>query len=167
MSKLLHIISKNFKLLLRSKGSALIILLGPLFLILLIGAAFNTSTVYGIKVGVHANHYTPLAESLVQELAGKQFNIKKIASQESCLEQLKAGDIHICSIFPNDLSIDKESTIIFYVDPSRVNLVYLVIEGISSKVQTKSEEISLQLTKGLLEVLTTTNRRRTRNNKKH
>ncbi len=156
MSKLFHIISKNLKLLLRSKGSALIILLGPLFLILLIGTAFNSSNVYGIKVGIYADHYTPLGESLVQELAGKQFNVMKITTKDSCLEQLKAGDLHICSIFPADLSIDKESKIIFYVDPSRINLVYLVIEGISSKVQTKSEEISLQLTKGILEVLTTT-----------
>ncbi|MDO8555870.1 MAG: ABC transporter permease [Nanoarchaeota archaeon] len=156
MSKLYHVISKNFKLLLRSKGSALIILFGPLFLILLIGAAFNTSNVYGIKVGIYADKYTPLGESLVQELTGKQFNVMKISSKDLCLEQLKAGDLHICSIFPADLSIDKESKIIFYVDPSRINLVYLVIEGISSKVATKSEEISLQLTKGLLEVLTTT-----------
>ncbi|MEK6812928.1 MAG: ABC transporter permease [Nanoarchaeota archaeon] len=154
--KLGKIIGKNLKLILRSKGSALIVFFGPLFLILLVGTAFNTSSVYGIRVGVYADQYTSLGESLVQELAGKQFTVEKLASKETCIEELKAGTIHVCSIFPGDLSIEKESKIIFYVDPSRINLVYLVIEGISSQVETKSEEISLQLTKGILEVLTFT-----------
>ncbi|HLD11975.1 MAG TPA: ABC transporter permease [Candidatus Nanoarchaeia archaeon] len=156
MKKILNIITKNFKLLFRNKGSALIILLGPLFLILLIGTAFNTSSIYGIKIGVYATTYTPLAENLLQELGKKQFLVLKQSSQDECLEKLKAGDIHICSIFPNNLAINQESKIIFYVDPSRINLVYLVIEGISSKVETKSEEISLQLTKNILEIITTT-----------
>ncbi|MDO8628755.1 MAG: ABC transporter permease [Nanoarchaeota archaeon] len=156
IKKLANIIGKNIKLLFRSKGSALIILLGPLFLILMIGTAFNTSNIYGIKVGVYAEKYTPLAEDLVQELSNKQFIIIKQPNQQECLEKLKAGNIHICSIFPNNLAINEESKIIFYVDPSRINLVYLVIEGISSKVETKSEEISLQLTKNILEIITTT-----------
>ena len=154
--KLGKIIAKNLKLILRSKGSALIVLFGPLFLILLVGTAFNTSSVYGIRVGVYADSYTSLANSLVEELAGKQFTVEKLGSRDECLNELKAGNVHVCSVFPSDLSIDKESKIIFYVDPSRINLVYLVIEGISSKVETKSEEISLQLTKGILEVLTFT-----------
>src|SRR3989344_4532318 len=168
MKKILNIITKNFKLLFRNKGSALIILLGPLFLILLIGTAFNTSSIYGIKIGVYATTYTPLAENLLQELGKKQFLVLKQSSQDECLEKLKAGDIHICSIFPNNLAINQESKIIFYVDPSRINLVYLVIEGTSSKVETKSEEISRQLTKNILEKKTkdTTKNKKTQQSSK-
>jgi hypothetical protein len=44
LNELYNIVEKNIKRLLRSKMSALIILIGPLFLIVLLGLAFNNST---------------------------------------------------------------------------------------------------------------------------
>ncbi len=156
LQKLAKIVGKNLKLILRSKGSALIVIFGPLFMILLVGTAFNTTSVYGIRVGVFSEGYTDLSEAILNELAGKQFNIIRMQSRDECIENLKVGEVHVCSIFPPNLNIKTESNILFYVDPSRINLVYLLIEGISSKVETKAEEISLQLTKQVLEVLTST-----------
>lgn len=154
--KLRRIVGKNLKLILRSKGSALIVIFGPLFLILLVGAAFNTSSIYGIRVGVYSDSYSELSESIIGELEGKQFNLIRMQSRDECVNGIKGGQVHVCSIFPADLDIKTESDILFYVDPSRINLVYLLIEGISSKVETKTEEISLQLTKQILDVLTKT-----------
>ena len=62
IQKLYGIIVKNIRLLLRSKSSSLIVILGPLLLVLLVGAAFNTATVYGIKVSVYSESYNSLTD---------------------------------------------------------------------------------------------------------
>ena len=68
MFKLIEIIKKNFRLLIRSKSSALIVLLGPLLLILLISMAFNTSSLYDIKIGTYSGEYSELSNSIIEKL---------------------------------------------------------------------------------------------------
>ena len=50
----------------------------------------------------------------------------------------------------------KTSEIIFYVDFSKINLIYAVLESLSSKISEASSEISLDLTKAILQQLETT-----------
>src|SRR3989344_1259944 len=126
MNKLFEILRKNILLLVRSKTSALIVLLGPLVLILLISTAFNTTSLYDIKIGAYSDSYSSLSNSI------------------------KTNDIHVCAIFPSDLTIESEENIEFYVDTSRLNLVYVVLNSISSKVSTKSTELSTALTSTLV-----------------
>src|SRR3989338_8262289 len=123
MSKILAIIGKNFKLLTRTKSSALIIILGPLLLIMLIGAAFNTANVYGVRVGTYSSGYSTLSSSLIDELGKKKFTVEKIESQDACIESVKRGIVHVCAVFPADLSLKSGGDIVFYVDNSRMNLV--------------------------------------------
>jgi ABC-type multidrug transport system permease subunit len=153
VKKLDNIIKKNLKLILRSKSSALIVILGPLLLILLVGAAFNTANVHGIRIGVFSEEYSGLSESIIEELGDRQFDVIKIEDRDGCISSVKEGEAHVCVIFPSKLNVKSESTITFYVDPSRMNLVYIIMEGISSKVETKSEELSLQLTSNILGVM--------------
>src|SRR3989344_3734418 len=153
MKKALAIIGKNFKLLTRSKSSALIIVLGPLLLIMLIGAAFNTANVYGVRIGTYSPSYSALSNSLVDELGKKKFTVQKIESQEACVEGIKRGIIHVCTLFPADLSLKEGGDIVFYVDNSRMNLVYMVLDALNTVIGTKTKEISTQLTKGILDTI--------------
>ena len=123
MYKLIEIIKKNLRLLLRSKSSALIVLLGPLFLILLISMAFNTSSLYDIKIGAYSGAYSELSNSIIDKLDKDEFNI---------------------------LNVNSEQSIEFYVDESRMNLVYIIINSISSRVSLKSQELSTAMTSTLL-----------------
>jgi ABC-2 type transport system permease protein len=154
---LYSIIKKNLKLILRSKSSALIVILGPLLISILVGTAFNTSNLYGIKVGVYSSQYSDLSESILQEISNKQFIVTKIDSQDSCINSLKNGEIHVCAILPSNLEAGSTENMIFYVDHSRVNLVYAIIDAISQGVSSKSEQVSLDLTKIILDVLDRTN----------
>jgi len=43
LNRIYHIIIKNFKIIIRSKSSALIVIFGPLIVMILIGIAFNNS----------------------------------------------------------------------------------------------------------------------------
>lgn len=157
IQKLYGIIVKNIRLLLRSKSSSLIVILGPLLLVLLVGAAFNTATVYGIKVGVYSEKYSSLTNELVSKIQETKFQIIKATTKEDCIQSVKEGDSHVCLIFPANLDIKAKNQIIFYVDPSRVNLVYVLMDKISAQVEVKAEEISLKLTKNIIDKLGETN----------
>lgn len=153
MKKIVTIIGKNIKLLTRMKSSALIIILGPLLLIMLIGAAFNTANVYGVRIGTYSSSYSTLSNSLIDELGKKKFTVQKIESQEACMESIKQGAIHVCAVFPPDLSLKSGEEIVFYVDNSRISLVYMVLDALNSVIETKTKEISTQLTKGILDTV--------------
>ncbi len=157
MSKLLEIIKKNIKLLIRSRSSALIVLFGPLVLMLLIGLAFNTSSLFDIKIGTYSSSYSELSNSIVSTLKDEQFTVITVESEEKCVNMIKTGDLHVCTIFPPDLNLESNDKIVFHVDQSRLNFVYIIQEKISDKVATKSEELSTTLTNRILTSLNNAN----------
>ena len=155
MNKLPTLIKKNFKLLIRSRFSALIILVGPLLIMLLTGLAFNNTNAYNINIGVFAEEYTELTESFIEKLRSEQFFIFNTVSEKSCEDRLKEGKFHICIIFPKNLSMGGESPkeITFYVDYSKINLVWMIIDTISTKISERSSELSLNLTTSIIDIL--------------
>src|SRR3989338_1406563 len=152
--KLLYIIRKNLMLLTRSKSSALIILLGPLIVIFLVGVAFSTTSQLSLKVGYFSPSYNELTDSFVSKLK-ENYKTIKFSSEQACIDEIKVGNVHACVIFPEDLQIEKDvsSQITFHVDYSKVNLVWAVINTVSSKVSERAEEISVNLTTIIVEKL--------------
>ena len=153
MKKLFTLIKKNFRLIIRSKASALMIVLGPLLLIMLVGAAFNTANIYGIRVGVYSEEYSPLSEAIIHELNQGDYATQKVDSEQACIEGVKNGIFHVCSIFPSNLKVDLGGNIQFYVDNTKTNIVYLISETISANIGKKSQDLSFQLTKGVVDTL--------------
>jgi ABC-2 type transport system permease protein len=153
MNKLLTLIKKNFRIILRSKSSALMIILGPLILITLVGAAFNTANVYGIRVGTYSENYSPLSEAIIYELNKDNYNTQKVTSEQACITSVKNGVFHVCAIFPKKLEVSSGGNIDFYVDNTKKNIIYLITETISSQINKKSKDLSMQLTKGVVDTL--------------
>ena len=152
--KILEIVKKDIKILIRSKLSALIILLGPLLIVSLIGLAFNNSSVNNIKIGTYSSNYSNLSTDLINSLKDKQFSIIKYSSEVSCIDSIKTGNSHLCMVIPKNLDITSNSSeIIFYVDNSRINLVYYVISEVSSKINVESKELTKGLTQNIIDVL--------------
>ena len=152
---LFTIVMKNFKLLIRSKSSALVVIFGPLIVVLLLGMAFNTSGVYDINLGVYSAGYSSLTNNLVDQLRDDRYGVVKYDSEDLCVNSIKTGDSHVCLVFPSDMSIsnDKTNNIVFYVDYSRVNLVYAVMDSVNKKLSNQSEQLSLELTQVLVDKL--------------
>ena len=146
MVKLPTVIKKNFRILIRSKSSGLIIFLGPLLLILLVGTAFNTSSFYNIKVGSYSSDYNELADSIILKLQEDQYVVTKITEEKDCIDGVKKGFFHICIVFPPNLNVEESPNVDIYVDNSRSNLVYAVKSAILSKVTSRSQELSKDLT---------------------
>ena len=156
VSAFFSLLKKNLKLILRSKSSSVIIFLGPLIIIFLVGAAFNTSSLFNIKIGAYSNSYSELSENLLKELNDKQFQVIKIDTKDNCLLKLKENELHVCAIFPENLNVGETQNIEFYVDNSKINLVWIVIDTISKRVSTKSNELSQHLANNLLDILSKT-----------
>ncbi len=154
MYKLIEIIKKNFRLLIRSKTSALIVLVGPLLLMLFVGMAFNTSSLFDIKIGTYSSGYNELSESLITQLEDDEYRVIKLESEESCIISVQNQEVQICAIIPENLAVQGEGSIVFHVDKSRMNLVGSIIQSISSKVSVKSSELSTALTNSLLSTVT-------------
>jgi len=154
--RLLAIIKKDFKILLRSKSSGLIMIFGPLLIILLLGFAFNSSSMYDINVGTYSDSYSELSNNLIEQLE-KSYDVKKIDLKDACINQVKRGNIHVCLVFPADMKVNNEGSnnIEFYVDHTRINLAYIVMDSISEELESKSSELSMEMTKRIVESLNT------------
>lgn len=151
IGELFAIIEKNIRRLLRSKISALIILLGPILLMGVVGIAFNNIGLFGIKINVYSENYEETVENLIQKLESKQFEVKKVETNETCIENVKNGFAHVCIQFHTD---DVAGTKIqFYLDFSRVNLVFTLLEALSGRFADESKKISLGLTQELINKL--------------
>src|SRR3989344_3962080 len=153
--KIFSIVKKDIKILIRSRSSALIVVLGPLLVVLMVGLAFNTSNVNSIKIGVYSSSYSDISEGLISTLKDSSFSVTKSQSINNCIEEIKAGSLHMCIEIPPDLSVENNKTneIVFHVDNSRLNLVYLILDKLSTKLSIKTSELSKQLTQILIDTL--------------
>ncbi len=149
------IIKKNFKVLIRSKTSALIVIFGPLLIIVLAGLAFNNFSSYVVKVGVFSTNYNELTTSFIDTLEERDFKVTKFETTELCVDSIKQGHIHACIIFPADFRLENDvsNEVTFYVDYSKTNLVYMILETVSSTIGMRAEELSLELTTQIINVL--------------
>ncbi|MFH1456038.1 MAG: ABC transporter permease [archaeon] len=154
MVKLYYIIQKDLKLLIRSKASALIFLFGPLFIMFLVGFAFNTSAISGLTVGVYSDAYSELSENIVTNLNDEQYDVLRLASEEECINAVKFGNAQVCTVLPANMLLDNSNNneVRIIVDNSRINFANQVSNDIAKKVLSESEEISGNI---VLDILTT------------
>ncbi|MAG47222.1 hypothetical protein CL617_01335 [archaeon] len=151
MLKIARVILKDFKLLIRSRSSAVVVLLGPLLLMLLVGLAFNTSNLFDIKVATYSSAYNELSDSLIANLEDNSYKVFKIDNEQECINSVERGRNHVCAVIPGDLDVQNtEGAIVFYVDKTRVNIAGAIINSLSTKISLKSSEISTSLTNTLL-----------------
>ena len=155
MKTMFRLVKKNMKLLLRSKSSALIVVMGPLLLILLAGLAFDNTQTYSVSLGTYSTSYNQLSNGFIADLEESEFQVTKYQSEEICVEAIREGAIHSCMVFSPEFKLGENmnNEITFYVDYSKVNLVYMVLDTISMKIGESSEELSLNLTTNLLDTI--------------
>ena len=74
------------------------------------------------------------------------------------MEDLKRGFVHTCLSVPENLKVEEnqQKEITFYVDPSKINLVWMIQETLGDKFNLKSQEITKELTGNILTSLSDT-----------
>ncbi len=156
LNVLISLVKKDLKILMRSKLSTFLILFGPFLLIFIIGTAFQSMNWHGINVGVYSQEYTPAAESLLNNLkVSQEIMVYKIPTLEKCKQKVETSELHICISLPN-LNIGNNMTtgkIQMYVDYSRLNLAFALVDMMSGTIGKEKDRISLELTRTLIEKL--------------
>ncbi len=158
MDKIATIIKKNFKLMLRSKASAVIMLLGPVFLMFIIGIALNDGGEERVSIGYLETEKNNLTEEFVSEIHTDEFSITELKNIQECSELIGSGDLHICIIFPENFSIEdgKTNKIDFIVDNSKINMFRTVVNSMENRLNNKAMELTTGMTQELLDRLNQT-----------
>lgn len=127
MNKLHAIITKEFKLLFRSKSSTLAVLLGPLLLVLMVGLVFTNAADQELVIGVAAEEFAASEEYV----ASLEAAFSVVHYDEDCQNDVRRGVIVSCVVLK--ASDPPQATI--YVDPSNVNVVYAVIDQVTGQLE--------------------------------
>lgn len=150
-----QVVKKNILLLLRSKSSAFVIVFGPLFIILLVGLAFSTPSTYELMLGYHSPEDSALADRFVDNMEEQGFVVESFTSIDECKSLIQHGSIQACILFPYNFSMEngKTNDVTFYVDQSRTNFVYQIIDAVSNSIGGESAELSKDMTNSILDVM--------------
>lgn len=147
---------KNLKIISRSKGSALMILLAPLLIVLIIGFSFAGKVENKIDIGIYLNNNSnELSNRFVGNLNTTENSLTFFSNADACINAIKESVVVTCIIFPKDfeLSDNKTNEVTFYVDESRMNLVYQLISSLTLNVNVESGEVSKELTERMLLIM--------------
>lgn len=155
MNRLIATMKKSFLVLMRNKLSSFAILFGPLLIILLLGIAFTGQATLELNVGTYTPEKSELTDRFIASLNTQNLNTKEFESIDECTKQIKQGTIQMCVEFPSNFIIenDKTNEVIFYVDDSRTNFVYNIIDKVSSNIGVESAKLSEDLTEDILTIL--------------
>ncbi len=153
-SDVLELVKKNLKNLIRAKAGSLVVILGPLIVIFLAGLAFDNSNAYAVKIGTYMPEPTDITTAFLDQLK-TQFKVSEYETEEDCVDAIKKTDINTCMAFSPDFTIGKppKNQITFYVDYSRINLVWSIMQTMTQKVGEKTLQESQSLTKLLIDTL--------------
>ncbi|MFH1682922.1 MAG: ABC transporter permease [Candidatus Woesearchaeota archaeon] len=135
----------------QSKLFILSILLGPLLLVLFLGSAFNNNGPYSIIIGVYNENEGLIKTNILKELE-TNFEVLKFNSEKECIDAVKKYSTHICVVMPEKIIIEGDglNEVVFYVDNSRTNLVWVVLDSLSNAFSISTEQLSAGLVNDLL-----------------
>ncbi len=146
---------KNFRILLRNISSLLLLVVGPLFLILLVGFAYSGETLHDINIGITSSNFDVL-EPALQNFSTYGV-VREYPEAIDCIGDLALEKMHVCLVFSDDFGQADSSgsglvtgTITFYFDNSRKPVSTKVVESISSFFGVEAEKVSIDSAKTIL-----------------
>lgn len=157
MSKIAAITKKNFKLVLRSKTSALIMLIGPILVMFIIGIIFNSSATDRINVGYFSSQETNLTSHFIDSMRDN-YEVTGFSDLDECKTAIGAGKVHLCIVFPDNFVIEnnKVNEVEFLVDNSKVSFFQNVLDSIENEFNNKALELTSGFTQEILDKLNQT-----------
>jgi len=162
--KIFTIIERNFLVLIHSKLSSLIIILGPILLILLIGIGLGNTGIKDLNTNVYINERSAFTSAFLENLKARSFIITESDSLEDCINSVRSSDKSLCiELRKSNLTISDEFNISnediersgigysvhLYTDFSKQRVVW----GIINKVQGAVDDFSSNIRMGASERL--------------
>ncbi len=159
MQSLWLLTKKNLTLLFRSRSSSLIVFFAPLLTILILGLSYNTSSSYGLNIGLVAPSVSADVDGVIKALQEQNFRVITYENKlDECIGDIKIGAVHTCMVLPESLQVDGNTPkeVVFHLDPSKINLVWMIQETLKTKIDFKAQEISKTLAGELINTLQST-----------
>jgi len=155
MNSLWALVKKDLRLIWRSKSYMLALLVVPILLAVILSGAFYNSEPYSITLGVYSTDYDDDKISIVETLA-KDFAVLRWHSNQSCIDAMKQNVVNACIILPEEFDFygDETNQIVFYVDESRVNLVWMILNTLNNGLRDYSSDVSFGFAQNFLIVFT-------------
>lgn len=155
--KLIKLIAKNFKILFRSRSAALIILLGPLFIMIIAGMAFNSAGAFDLTIGVHSPSETQKALEVTDAL-DKEYEVLIFLTTTECVAALEEGRIHACIEYPDEFVVaqGRRNEIVMFVDSSKTSIVEVIKSSLVRIIGSEQQRISSDLTGVLVDTMDAT-----------
>ncbi len=154
LRSLFSIIGKDFRIFFRSRIASFFVLVFPLIIVLFAGFIFNSFALSGVAIGSYSAGYTDLTENILAGFEENNYEVERFGMPEHCTDAVKSGRVHLCVIFPEDLSVaGNTESILFYVDHSRINLAYILINDMESQISFEASELGIHLAQDLIDVL--------------
>src|SRR3989344_6427926 len=159
MQSLWLLTRKNLKLLFRSKSSSLIVFFAPLLTILILGLSYNNSPQYGLNIGIVAPSMSSDVDGVIKALQEQEFRVITYDHNlEECVDDIKTGAVHTCMVLPESFQVEDNTPkeVVFHLDPSKINLVWMIQETLSAHIDFKAQAVSQSLAGDLITKLQST-----------
>ncbi|HKL24155.1 MAG TPA: ABC transporter permease [Candidatus Nanoarchaeia archaeon] len=156
VNKTAAILKKNFNVLFNAKLSSLIFILGPIILILIIGAALGDTSIKNVTAGVYYDEETNFTENFVDKMEARSFDIEKITNLENCKNLVKKGEIDVCMHIRRGnldsfggFNTKYTQNIGLYVDFSKQRTVWSIIGSIKGAAKQESDKAREEMVSNL------------------
>ncbi len=146
--KLTNELIKNFRLILRSWSSLVLLILGPLLIILIIGLTLSGDRLHDVRVGVFTNDSS--LPSQISDVVSTIGELQTYNTLASCLVDQQQGRTHVCVSVQQDEKT-KQTRYLLYHDPGQKKLNAAIIQELTETLGSASSEISIQATRSLIE----------------
>jgi len=154
--KLFAILNRNFLIFLHSKLSSLIIILGPIFLILIVGAGLSNSGIKDLNANIYVSEKTVFTDAFINNLHARSFITSESYSLEDCINSVKIYDKNLCiELRKSNVEIPKNFylssqeiedsgigySVYIYTDFSKQRIVWGIINKVQQSVNDFSNKI--------------------------
>lgn len=143
------------KVLFRQKFVALLLVLVPVVLLLVAGFSFDHSDSLKVRVGVFSPAFNSVSDSFISSLEKGSFVVSKEQNLSLCVDKVRLGVEHACISLSKDFAFGREgrNEVEFYVDYSRANVVWMVLDAVNAQVSERSKEQSLSVVARVLKTV--------------
>jgi hypothetical protein len=141
---IINLTQKNIQILINSKLSSVILILGPIILIGLIGVALQDTSIKNVVAGVNYHEKDQFVEQFLGNLKARDFTIYEYPNINRCKNTVKEGITHVCieitKIDNQDIEEVTNYDVKLYVDFSKQRIVWNIIGNIQGAVEVESQK---------------------------
>ena len=144
--QLLSEIGKNFRLMFRNWTTLLLLILAPLLLILLVGYAFSSDSMHGIKIGM-VNSQNESLQPFLQNVSSYA-EVINYPGVNNCIKDMMQEKVHICLTFSGSFAATNITQIpggeiTFYHDNTRGKITTALVAQLKDFFGVTAEQISI------------------------